>query len=91
MKGPDEFNPALQTMKLDARVTSCSIMVSVELTRYETGIGGLCTARNASGTTSHVLICDDIAVGNFKQMNEGSTPATLHDVAQFTADHCTGG
>ena len=91
MKGPDEFNPALQTMKLDARVTSCSIMVSVGLTRYETGIGGLCTARNASGRTSHVLICDDTAVGNFKQMDEGSTPATLHDVAQFTADHCTGG
>lgn len=90
-EGPQEFNRAFHTMKSGDHVTSCSIMASVELTRYETGIGGLCILKSARGRTRNVLICDDTAVGNFKQIDEGPTPAKLYDVAQFAADHCTGG
>lgn len=90
-EGPQEFNRAFHTMKSGDHVTSCSIMASFELTRYETGIGGLCILKSARGKTRNVLICDDTAVGNFKQIDEGPTPAKLYDVAQFVANHCTGG
>jgi hypothetical protein len=89
--GPSQFNDSVRSAGVDGTVISCSIVMSVPLTHYETGYGGACVLRDSAGKKQSVLVCNDTGVGRFKLDPAGSKGISKHDLAQFTADNCTGG
>jgi len=89
--GPSKFNSSLGQWGVGGRLISCSVVMEIPVSRYETGVGGSCILQDREGKKKQVLVCNDTGVGRFKLIPAGTQPASRHDVAQFAADNCTGG
>lgn len=72
-----------------AGVISCSVLVEVPRTKYETGFGGKCVLR-MDGKDAVMKVCSDTGVGNAR-IEAAAATAGEADVAKFTVEHCSGG
>jgi uncharacterized protein YecT (DUF1311 family) len=87
-----EIAETLKHYKPDDTLVSCSRLLEITLTKYETGFGGVCRLRETK-TRKYFqgLVCGDTGVGNFRLIPTGRAVASKTDLAHFIADNCAGG
>jgi uncharacterized protein len=86
-----DLEDTMKEARRDDRIVSCSRVLDVPVTRFETGFGGTCKLREKSGRYVQALICADTAVGNFRLVVTGEAVASKLDLAHFIVDNCAGG
>jgi hypothetical protein len=84
------LSTVLEETHAEGRLVSCSVLISIALTRYEAGFAGVCVLRKHAGD-ERVQVCRDTGVGKFMVAPMAATDATKATLTRFLENNCLGG